>query len=282
MAPLVLMNAHCEATPPAPAGKIVVSRLGPGESRILSLLPAVKLVIEGEEIHEIDGRPYVLQPGQLLFVDRGEPYRAIVRRHVATLGLCLYLPSSAVMAGPAFTLLGRALLHATSSDRLGIRLSDYAGRLHRGEGADADAGPMLAEVQIELEALLSAAASRMARLDVQKLSTRREVFRRLECARAFLHAHVGRPVPLHELAGVAGLSGFHLARYFSSAFGMPPGRYHRQLRLIHAADLLRRGEASVTEVAERAGYCELSAFSHAFRRQFGEPPSAMVRAAAAE
>lgn len=271
------MNAHGEAAPPAPAGKIVVSRLGPGESRILSLLPAVKLVIEGEEIHEIDGRPYVLRPGQLLFVDRGGPYRAIVRRQVATLGLCLYLPSPAVAEGPAFPLLGRALLHAASSDRFGIRLNDYARRLHRGESAGVDAGPILAEVQVELAVLLSAAARRMARLDVRKLSTRREVFRRLECARAFLHAHVERPVPLNELAGVAGLSGFHLARYFSCAFGVPPGRYHRQLRLAHAADLLRSGEASVTEIAERAGYCELSAFSHAFRRQFGAPPSAIVR-----
>lgn len=84
MSLVVRMNAHGVAVAPPAAGKLIVSRLGRGESWVLSLLPAIKLVIEGEEIHEIDGRPYLLRPGQMLFVDRGDPYRAIVRRHVST------------------------------------------------------------------------------------------------------------------------------------------------------------------------------------------------------
>lgn len=173
-------------------------------------------------------------------------------------------------------MLGRALIHTTGSDRLGRLLVDYARRLHSGEDTRVDAELIIAEAQAELAGMLATASDRMARLDVQKMSTRREIFRRLECARAYLHAHVERPVPLSELAGAAGLSGFHLARYFSAAFGEPPGRYHRQLRLSHAADLLRRGDATVTDIARRAGYGELSAFSHAFRRQFGAPPSAFA------
>lgn len=280
MTALIRMNAHGAANPPPASGKIVVSRLGRGESRVLALLPAIKLVIEGEEIHEIDGRPYVLRPGQMLFVDRGEPYRAIVRRHAATLGLCVYLP--AVVGAPAeCPLLGRALMHSSTSDRLGRRLSDYAKRLHSDPDASVDSESIMAELRIELGPMLAAAADRMSRLDVRKVSTRREVFRRLECARAYLHAHIERSVPLSELAGAAGLSGFHLARYFSAAFGVPPGRYHRQIRLTHAAELLRRGDVTVTEIAERAGYCELSAFSHAFRRQFGAPPSSLSGLAAA-
>lgn len=275
---LVRMEAHGAALPPPSEGKLVLSRLGRGESLILSLAPAIKLVIEGEEIHEIDGRPYVLRPGQLLFVDRGEPYRAIIRRHASAVGFCVYLPASPADPQPTWPLLGRALLHSASSDRLGHMLSDYARRLHRGDTGAVDTGRIMAEIRHELDIMLSSAASRMARLEVQKISTRREIFKRLECARGYLHDNVERAVPLSELAGAAGLSGFHLARYFSAAFGVPPGRYHRQVRLARAAELLRRGDVTITEIAQRAGYCELSAFSHAFRREFGSPPSALARA----
>ena len=56
-------------------------------------------------------------------------------------------------------------------------------------------------------------------LKAAKPSTRRELYRRLERARGFLHDHDDRNVTLAEMASVAGLSQFHLARYFKSAFG---------------------------------------------------------------
>ena len=56
-------------------------------------------------------------------------------------------------------------------------------------------------------------------LDAAKPSTRRDILQRLERARAHLHAHLDRNVALGELASVARLSRFHLARYFKRAFG---------------------------------------------------------------
>ena len=109
-----------------------------------------------------------------------------------------------------------------------------------------------------------------------KLSTRRELHRRLERACAFLHAHDDRNVTLGEMAGVAGLSQFHLARYFKHAFGQSPISYHRALRLERAADLLAGG-ASVAEAAEAAGYSDPVALSHAFRRKYGAPPQSWTQ-----
>lgn len=109
-----------------------------------------------------------------------------------------------------------------------------------------------------------------------KLSTRRELCRRLERARAFLHANDRRNVTLGEMAGVAGLSQFHLARYFKHAFAASPISYHRALRLKRAADLLVGG-ASVAEAAEATGYSDPVALSHAFRRKYGSPPHLWTR-----
>jgi transcriptional regulator GlxA family with amidase domain len=109
-------------------------------------------------------------------------------------------------------------------------------------------------------------------LEAAKPSTRRELHRRLERARGFLHDHVDRNVTLSEMASAAGVSQFHLARYFKSAFGRSPIRYHRALRLARAADMLAAGGRSVAQVAEATGYSDQVALSHAFRRQYGAPP----------
>ena len=91
-------------------------------------------------------------------------------------------------------------------------------------------------------------------------------------ARGHLHDHTDRSVALAELASVAVLSPFHIARYFKLAFGSAPIAYHRRLRLERAAALLAAGAGSVAEAAEAAGYADATALSHAFRKQFGRAP----------
>lgn len=44
-------------------------------------------------------------------------------------------------------------------------------------------------------------------------------------------------------------------------------------RMVLAKDLLRRRAGSVAEIARRVGYGSASAFSVAFARHVGEPPS---------
>jgi AraC-like DNA-binding protein len=133
----------------------------------------------------------------------------------------------------------------------------------------------MANVRSALPHILAQAADAMERLGAVKASTRRELFNRLESARAYLHDNRDRAVPLNELASIAAMSSFQLTRYFSLAFGDPPSRYHRRVRLHDAAERLQRRDASITEIAFGAGYGELSAFTHAFSREFGCPPSAM-------
>lgn len=276
---LVRMDAHVATpAPPSADGKLVVSQLGSGQSAILCALTSIKLVLEGEEIHEVDGRPHIVGPGQMLIVDRGAEYRAMLRRNVTTRGFCLYLPGqlSDIAGEEEAPLLGRALVLSTEASPLGALLRRHAKRFHRNPDPAA-VEPVMKEVRAALNDALVASAQSMARIDAKKLSTRQEVMNRLEIARAHLHGHLDRNMPLHELAGVAGLSGFHLVRYFSAAFGLPPARYHRKLRLENAARMLTRHSASATEAADRAGYGDLSAFTHAFTRQFGMSPSAYAR-----
>ena len=111
-----------------------------------------------------------------------------------------------------------------------------------------------------------------------KPSTRRDIFQRLERARAHLHDHLDRGVSLAELASVALLSQFHLARYFKLAFDAAPIAYHRGLRLERAATYLAAGEGSVAQAAALIGYSDAVALSHAFRKHFGSAPQQWARA----
>src|SRR5689334_6788416 len=74
------------------------------------------------------------------------------------------------------------------------------------------------------------------------------------------------------LAARALLSPFHFHRLLRAGIGEPPAAFRRRLLLERAAWRLGRG-ASVTEVALEAGYEAVEAFSRAFSRAHGVPPS---------
>jgi len=78
-----------------------------------------------------------------------------------------------------------------------------------------------------------------------------------------------------SLAAAASMSRSAFAEKFTGAFGQPPMALVQQVRMQHAAQLLRQATTlSVDEVAERTGYASRSHFSAVFQRQFGTSPAA--------
>lgn len=87
-----------------------------------------------------------------------------------------------------------------------------------------------------------------------------------------VHHDPAHPWTVGELAQRAHLARSTFAARFRELVGVPPLEYLLRLRMHHAVGLLRRPDASVTEVAERVGYASHSSFSHAFTRVMGAPP----------
>jgi AraC-like DNA-binding protein len=75
------------------------------------------------------------------------------------------------------------------------------------------------------------------------------------------------------LARRASFSRDHLDRLVAAATGESPVALRRRLLLERAAWQLRSGAASASEAAAAAGYGSLAAFSRAFARAYGVPPS---------
>ena len=96
-------------------------------------------------------------------------------------------------------------------------------------------------------------------------------------ALALLHAQSGRNWTLDDLAREAGLSRSALTARFSNYIGMAPMQYLQRWRLQLAASQLADGEASIGDIAARAGYESEAAFNRAFRKAVGMPPAAWRR-----
>src|SRR6201747_3183872 len=94
----------------------------------------------------------------------------------------------------------------------------------------------------------------------------------------YIESHLAAPLTLDEIAGVSGVSRFHLVRAFGAATGLSVMRYVRARRLSEAARALAAGAPDILTLALEADYGSHEAFTRAFRDHFGITPE-QVRAA---
>lgn len=88
-----------------------------------------------------------------------------------------------------------------------------------------------------------------------------------------MHARLARSWTVAELARAAALSRSAFFERFTRTVGLAPMGYLLAWRMTVAKELLRRGDLRLAEVAARVGYGSASAFSSAFSRHVGQPPS---------
>ena len=91
----------------------------------------------------------------------------------------------------------------------------------------------------------------------------------------FIESHLAGELTLDEIAGVAGISRFHMVRAFAAATGLSVMRYVRARRLSEAARALVGGAPDILTLALDADYGSHEAFTRAFRDHFGVTPEAV-------
>jgi AraC-like DNA-binding protein len=95
----------------------------------------------------------------------------------------------------------------------------------------------------------------------------------LSLAITALHREPQRDWTVQSLARAAGTSRSVLAERFTQFVGVPPMQYLASWRMQLAANELRISTDSVATIANRVGYESEAAFSRAFTKSMGEPPS---------
>jgi transcriptional regulator GlxA family with amidase domain len=94
---------------------------------------------------------------------------------------------------------------------------------------------------------------------------------------AAVHREPGHAWSMDSLAAMARMSRSVFAERFASVMGIPPGKYVAHWRMHTACEWLRSDRTTVAEAATRLGYDSEAAFSRAFKRFAGRPPSAVRR-----
>jgi AraC-like DNA-binding protein len=92
-----------------------------------------------------------------------------------------------------------------------------------------------------------------------------------------MHAQPAQDWTLASLAAHVGSSRSVLAERFQQLVGTTTMQYLTQWRMLLAANLLRRSDTPLAGIANEVGYETDTAFSRAFRREYGVPPATWRR-----
>jgi AraC-like DNA-binding protein len=92
-----------------------------------------------------------------------------------------------------------------------------------------------------------------------------------------IHRYPQEQWTVGRLSEIAGMPRAVFTRRFTRAVGRPPMSYLLSSRLQRGAELLRQTDAPLATIARRVGYSTEFAFSSAFRREYGVPPSRFRR-----
>ncbi len=180
-----------------------------------------------------------------------------------------------VFDSPDAALLGSllpAVVHVRGAERLSILV-----RLVGDESSERRSGRDLVLTRL-VEVLLIEALRTTPSEDAPPGLLRGLADDRLAPAIRQMHGQVARSWTVSQLAQTAALSRSAFFERFTRTIGLPPMEYLLAWRMALAKDLLRRGQLALADVAGRVGYGSASAFSTAFSRYVGQPPSRYARA----
>jgi len=97
--------------------------------------------------------------------------------------------------------------------------------------------------------------------------------RALKTASDYMERHYQEKITVEELATRSGYSASHFARQFTRVYGVSPIQYLNSVRILHAKNLLRTEQYTMTEVAQKCGFSNVYYFSRCFKQLTGTPPT---------
>lgn len=224
-------------------------------------------VERGSVTYRVGAREVVVGSGEAFLVPRGV-------EHATTFGgpaIAGALELSAEMLAELSDSLGRALPSEPGKVAVSARLFTLAD-LVRAELAGKEAGH-LASVAALTEAM-TILVLRGAGGDARRTTSRDP---RVAAVLDLVHTRYAEPISIDDFARAAGTSRFHMSRLFRDAIGQSPYQYLLHTRVQRAAERLRGGRQSVTEVAFAVGFGDLGRFARMFRAVTGVSPGSFAK-----
>ena len=89
----------------------------------------------------------------------------------------------------------------------------------------------------------------------------------------YIEENYQNAIDTKQLGAAAGVSPDYLSKQFKAAMSMTPAEYLRRFRLAKAMDLLKSTDLSISEIAVRTGFGDISLFSRVFKQTIGSSPA---------
>lgn len=96
--------------------------------------------------------------------------------------------------------------------------------------------------------------------------------KRLQDIKTFIAENLDQELSAAMIADKFTMGKSTLRRHFSTYFGNTLYHFILQTRMEHAMSLLKRKASSINDIAIAVGYKEVSSFSRAFAKYYGQPP----------
>jgi len=232
------------------------------------------VLLRGRQTYEVHGERYVLKGGDVFVTFPGEVHGTggtpeergslcwlilkMPRRTRPWLGLSL----------PQRRALRRALLdfprrHFPGNWRLRALLDRLTARL---------LGPRTPLDSIALQNEMVAFLLELVRVATNASQTATRRARPLDGVLAHVAAHLGEPLPVAELAALAGLSIPRFKARFTAELGVPPGEYVLRAKVAEAERRLRETSQTITQIAFGLGFSSSQYFATVMKRYTGHTP----------
>lgn len=228
---------------------------------------AIGVIERGGEKFDYGRRKFVAPAGSVVVINPGEPHTGSTATEVGW-SYRMFYPDSEILRRIASQMAGRErdVPFFAAPVLRDEQLGSLMGHLHR----TLEKSPSALERQSQMLYTLSLLITRYAdnRPSLLTLGREPDAVRRVK---EFIQAHYSENITLDELAAVANLSQFHLARVFQKETGFPPHTYLTQVRVSRAKRLLDLN-LPLAQVASDTGFTDQSHLSRHFKRIVGVPP----------
>ena len=109
-------------------------------------------------------------------------------------------------------------------------------------------------------------------LPFQKLSTKYELYRRLNLAKDYIDTVCNTNISLKKISSEACLCTHHFIRLFKQVFGISPYQYLIKKRLQNSIHLLLRTELPINIISNSIGFLNASSFTRVFKSRYSLSP----------
>lgn len=237
----------------------------------------ILIFLSGKVAYHIEGRSYELQPYDIVLVPHNEIHRPMIDMTVPYERIIAYLDPDFLSdwqtddchLGDCFQVLSDQHTHLLRMENPGKR--SLFQTINRLKSACTDTGyaSQLYRKVLFLEFMIQ--LNRTARS--QKLNYPDTIManQKILDILDYINQNLAEPLEIDAIAAHFFFSRYHLMRLFKKETGYTLGHYITSKRLLAARELLQQ-DLSATEICYQCGFRNYSAFSRAYKAEFGESP----------